>query len=101
MIDADRSLAFDLQRVRIAHDVDGEAAAARGLAADRAIAELVGIGRVALDAETHRLAAAGTFEQFRHVRLPFGFWERRSFYLPDFGEVDPSEQSEDGSGGVG
>src|SRR3954470_1402131 len=43
----------------VAHEVDGVAPAARRLAADRAIAELVGNRRVALDRERNGAAAAG------------------------------------------
>src|SRR5262245_50885461 len=57
-IDADRALALDLQRVEGAHDVDGVSPAARRLAADRAVAKLIRIRRVALQREAHRAAAA-------------------------------------------
>ena len=58
--------ARDVQRVRRAHQVDRIAAAARGLAADRAVAELVGLRRVRIDGEPHGAAAAGTLEAVRH-----------------------------------
>src|SRR5262249_33921587 len=35
----------------------------RGLAADRAIAELIGVGRVRFNTELHATALAGSFEQ--------------------------------------
>src|SRR5690348_7829244 len=62
MVDADCFPAPDLHRLLIAHDIDGETAAARGLAADRAIAKLIGIGRVAHHAEMNRATAARAFE---------------------------------------
>src|SRR6185437_6580291 len=62
----DRRFAAHLQGLVVAHQVDREAAAARRLAADRAIAKLIGIGCVAHHAETHRPAAAGTFELLCH-----------------------------------
>ena len=48
-IEPETALAFDLQRRRIGAEIDGKSAAALLLAADRAVAELVGHRRVALD----------------------------------------------------
>src|ERR1700716_971674 len=64
--DADRTAALDLQRVGLAHDVDRITAAAGALAADRAIAALVGVGGVAVEREADRAAAARAFETDRH-----------------------------------
>jgi hypothetical protein len=70
VIDAQCPAPGDGQGPRVAHDVDGEAAAARGLAADRAIAELVGIGRVRGDRKPHGAAAARALESDRHGSAP-------------------------------
>jgi hypothetical protein len=59
-------LALDLQRPRVRAEIDGVSAASLLLAADRAVAELVGHGRMAVDGEAHRAAAAGTFKSHRH-----------------------------------
>src|ERR1700722_11377036 len=53
---------LDLQGRRVGGQLDGVAAAARGLAADRAIAALVGLRRMAERGEMHGAAAAGAFE---------------------------------------
>ena len=55
-----------LERRRDAREVDGVAAAARGLAADRAVAELVGLRRMRGDGEAHGAAAAGPVETDGH-----------------------------------
>src|SRR5690606_8784707 len=65
--DGDILPAFDLQRVGEAHDVDRVAAAAGRLAADRAVAAHVGIGRRRLDGETDRAAMAGALEAHRFI----------------------------------
>src|SRR5262249_20240711 len=52
----------DLQALRRAHEVDRVAAAARRLVADRAVAEVERVGRVALCREAHRAAMAGALE---------------------------------------
>jgi hypothetical protein len=57
-IDAQRPPALDLERPGVGTQVDREAAAAGRLAADRAIAKLVGVGCVALNFEGHRVATA-------------------------------------------
>src|SRR4029077_17958499 len=62
--------ALDLQRLKIAHDVDRITAAAGALAADRAVAALVGVGGWAVERELHRAAAARTFETHRHGATP-------------------------------
>jgi hypothetical protein len=62
-IDAEISLPRHLQRIRDAAKVDGVAATALLLAADRAVAEHEGRRRVALDLEFDRAAAARTFQQ--------------------------------------
>ena len=64
---ADVLRALDLQARRLGAEVDGEAAAAGGLAADRAVAEHEGIGVRRLHAEAHGAAVAGSFEV--HGRL--------------------------------
>ena len=68
---ADLVFAFDLQRCGIGREVDCEAAAARRLAADRAVAELVGDRGMAFDREMHGSAAAGPFERDRHDAVSF------------------------------
>src|SRR5262249_17530513 len=70
MENPDRLPAPHLHRPVIAHQVDGEAATARGLAADRAVAELIGIRRVTCDTEVNRAAAARTFKRESHGHLP-------------------------------
>src|SRR6516162_9992559 len=55
--------------VGYAHDVDRVATATRALAADRAIAALIRVRRVAVDAEADRAAATGAFETHRHLNL--------------------------------
>ena len=57
-VETEMPLAGDLQRRGVGAEIDGKAAAALLLAADRAVAELVGDRRVALDLEADRLAAA-------------------------------------------
>jgi len=69
-VDAQRLAPGDEEGSRITHDVDGETAAPRGLAADRAIAELVGIGRVGGDRKPHGAAAARALERDRHGSAP-------------------------------
>src|SRR5439155_2456247 len=66
--DANRAPARDFKTVGNAHDVDRIPAAARALAADRAIAALVGVGAVAVEGKPDRAAAAGAFETHRHWR---------------------------------
>src|SRR5687768_14039396 len=61
-VDRQRLAPCDLERAREPAQVDGVAAASGGLAADRAIAELVGLRRVRVHGEAHRTAAAGTRE---------------------------------------
>src|SRR5205823_14502972 len=56
-------LALDLERLGLAHDVDGVTAAACRLAADRAVAAHVRIRCGRPDGELDRPAMAGTFEQ--------------------------------------
>src|SRR5262245_39755542 len=65
-IDAEIALAGNLQRRRIRAEIDGETAAALLLAADRAVAELVRYGRMAVDREADGAAAARTFEFHGH-----------------------------------
>jgi hypothetical protein len=55
--------AVDLQRGVIGTEVDREAARARRLAADRAIAAHERHGLARLDAEAHGLAVAGSFQK--------------------------------------
>ena len=78
-VDAQRPAAGNGQGLRHAHDVDGKAAAARGLTADRAIAELVGMRRMRGEPEPHRAAAARTFKCDRHGRLRLGRSSPESF----------------------
>src|SRR5690606_2300517 len=66
-VDADGAPALHLQAARQRAEIDGIAAAARRLAADAAVAELVGNGRVAVDGECDRSAAAGSFQTHRHA----------------------------------
>src|SRR3954469_22659643 len=56
----DARLALHFQRIGVAHDVDGIAAPARGLAADRAVAPHVRVGSLGLERETNRSAVAGS-----------------------------------------
>src|SRR5262252_8982157 len=67
---ADRAAPRDLQRGEIAHDVDRVTAAAGALAADRAIAALVGVGGMAVERELDHATAARTFETDRHRAIP-------------------------------
>jgi len=55
--------------------IDGKAAAACRLAADRAVAELKRIRCVALDREMHGAAPAGTFKLFGHGETPKPAWK--------------------------
>src|SRR5262249_57789588 len=64
-----RAFAFHFKSVGLAHNVDRVSAATRALAADRAIAALIRVRRVAVDAEADRAAATGAFETHRHVNL--------------------------------
>src|SRR5579872_17788 len=66
---ADRLFAAYFKSVSYPHDVNCISAAARALAADRAIAALIGVGRVAVDREADRTAAARAFETHRHSSL--------------------------------
>src|SRR5580704_15576088 len=68
--DADRTSAGDLQAVGDTHDIDRIPAAARALAADRAIAALVGVGAVAVEREFNRATTARAFETHRHGATP-------------------------------
>src|SRR4051812_16782441 len=67
--DADGAAALHLQARRVAHDVDRISAAAGALAANGAIAALIGVGGVAVERETHRAAAARAFKTHRHGSL--------------------------------
>jgi hypothetical protein len=67
MENSDRFPALNYQGAMLAHQIDGETTAARRLAADRAVAKLVRLGRMALHREMHGATAAGTFKQFRHL----------------------------------
>src|SRR5262245_60152591 len=58
----DELLAAHLQALGVGAEIDGVAATAGGLAADRAVAAHVGGGRVGLDLELHRAAVAGAFQ---------------------------------------
>src|SRR5690606_15139368 len=69
VIDADVVLAADPQGTCIAADVDGVAASALRLAADRAVAALVGDGRGAFEREMHGAAMTGSFESHDGLRL--------------------------------
>src|SRR5215813_10745514 len=62
----ERGFAFHFKRVGYAHDIDRVSSATRALAADRAIAALIRVRRVAVDAEADRAAATGAFETHRH-----------------------------------
>ncbi len=59
--------ALNLQALRIPREVDRITAAALGLAANRAVAALVGVGVLAGQAERDRAAMAGSFKV--HGRL--------------------------------
>jgi hypothetical protein len=52
---------FDFERAMVAAKVDGVPAAARRLAADRAIAVVIGIGVGRFETERNRATMAGTF----------------------------------------
>src|SRR5262249_34143102 len=65
----ERAFAFHSKSVGYAHNIDRVSAPTRALAADRAIAALIRVRRVAVDAEGDRAAATGTFETHRHVSL--------------------------------
>src|ERR1700687_1898904 len=67
---ADRAAALDLQRLKIAHDVDRITAATGALAADRAVAALVGVGGLAGERKLARAAAAVALERYRHGATP-------------------------------
>jgi hypothetical protein len=56
MVDADVLAAFDLERVVVAAEIDRKAAAARGLAADRAVAEVerIGVGASGVESAPRR-----------------------------------------------
>src|SRR3954465_9790711 len=55
----DARLPLHLQRIGLTHDVDGIAAPARGLAADRAVAPHVWVGSVGVERKPHPAATAG------------------------------------------
>ncbi len=61
--------ALDLQRARVCAEVDRVPPAPGGLAADRAVARLVRIERVGLDAEPDRSTMARPFEQHSVLQL--------------------------------
>jgi hypothetical protein len=65
----ERGFAFHFDSVGYAHDIDRVSAAARALAADRAIAALIRVRRVALDAEADSAAATRAFETHWHLNL--------------------------------
>src|SRR3984885_15157238 len=65
----ERALAAHFKRVGYPHDVDCITTAAGALAADRAIAALVGVRRMTVNCETDRAAATGAFETHRHSNL--------------------------------
>src|SRR5215472_16879163 len=65
----ERASAFHSKSGGNPHDIDRVSTATRALAADRAIAALIRVRRVAVDAEADRAAATGTFETHRHVSL--------------------------------
>src|ERR1044071_9954811 len=58
----DARFSLHLQRIGLAHDVDGIAAPAGGLAADRAVAPHVRVGRVRYERKPYRAAMAGSPE---------------------------------------
>src|ERR1700730_9222161 len=65
----ERPFAFHFKSLGDAHDIDRVSAATRALAADRAIASLIRVRRVAVDAEADRTAATRAFETHRHLTL--------------------------------
>src|SRR5882757_8600071 len=68
--DADRLAAPHLQTLIVGRKVDGKTAATSRLAADGAIAKLVGIRCVTLDRKMYGSAPAGSFKLFRQWELP-------------------------------
>ena len=54
----DELLAFDFHSFGLGADVDGEAASASGLSADRAIAKLIGVILIALNGKLNSVALA-------------------------------------------
>src|SRR5512133_1211533 len=65
----ERAFALHFERVGEPHNIDRVSATTRALAADRAIAALIRVRRVAVDAEADRAAATGAFETHRHLNL--------------------------------
>src|ERR1700739_3273767 len=65
----ERPFAFHFKSLGDAHYIDRVSAAARALAADRAIAALIRVRRVAVDAEADGAAATGAFETHWHLNL--------------------------------
>src|SRR3984893_10507668 len=65
----ERPFAFHFKSLGDAHYIDRLSAATRALAANRAIAALIRVRRVAVDAEADRAAATGAFETHRHSNL--------------------------------
>src|ERR1700751_3078629 len=65
----ERVFALHFESIGYAHDIDRVSGAAGTLAADRAIAPLIRVRRVAVDAEGDRAAATGAFEAHRHLDL--------------------------------
>ena len=65
VINTDVVLALYLQGLRIAADINGIAATALRLAANRAIATLIGVRRCAVQRKVYGAAVAGTFEFHR------------------------------------
>src|SRR5215211_7761076 len=65
-------LAFDLHRGEVGTEVYGVAPAACGLAADGAVAGLVGVGRGRIDCEAHRAAVARAAKFHVWTLLPLG-----------------------------
>src|SRR5215471_6268969 len=66
----ERAFAFHFKSVGYAHDIDRVSAPTCALAADRAIAALIRVRRVAVDAEADRAAATGAFETHRYWKPP-------------------------------
>ena len=62
LVDPEIVFAFDREGLVRAAEVDGEAAAARGLSADRAVAEVERVGVRRLQRESDGAAMARTFE---------------------------------------
>nr|GFC59220.1 hypothetical protein [Tanacetum cinerariifolium] len=62
VVDRNAVFASDLETFRVATQVDRVAATALGLAADRAVATLIGVGMSARQAELDCAAMAGTFQ---------------------------------------